>query len=80
MKKLRRKRFLRVIPSLLLLLGLLASPALAKKPDVERQPPYDIAGLPHHRIWVPWVFAFIFTGGLLAIAFKNPHRSVGERD
>ncbi len=80
MLKHRRSRLVRLVPALVLLLGFFASPALAKKPTAEKEPPYDVAGLSHHRIWVPWVFAFVFAGGLLAVAFKNPHRSTSERE
>ncbi len=75
-----RKRLLRLVPPLVLLLGFFSSPALAKKPAADKEPPYDVAGLTHHRIWVPWVFAFVFTAGVLAVGFKNPHRSTTERD
>lgn len=53
----------------------MATPALAQKPAEAPQPPFDVPGLPHSRIWVPWVFAFLFAGGCIAVAFKNPHRS-----
>jgi hypothetical protein len=63
----------------LVFLASFASPAYAKKGDDEKLPPYDVTGLEHERVWVPWVFAFVFMAGCLAIAFKNPHRSTTER-
>lgn len=74
----RPSRLLRLIPLTVLLIGLLAPPAFAKPPE-ERYPPYDVQGLPHKRIWVPWVFAFLFAAGTLALGLKNPHRQSGER-
>lgn len=59
----------------LLISGALAAPALAQKPAEELHEPYDVPGLPHSRIWIPWVFAFAFAGACIAIAFKNPHRT-----
>lgn len=47
--------------------------------EAVRLPPYDVSGLPHGKIWVPWVAAFLFAAGILALAFKNPHRSSIER-
>lgn len=59
-------------------LALLTSPAFAQKKkgdDEERLPPYDVAGLNHSKQIVPWVAAFLFACAVLAIAFKNPHRT-----
>jgi len=52
-----------------------AAPAVAQTKDDERLPPYDVQGLKHKKIWVPWVFAFLFAAGCVAVSFKNPHRS-----
>lgn len=57
----------------------LTSPALAVE-KTERLPPFDVDGLEHTKIWVPWVFAFLFAVGCLLVAFKNPHRATTERD
>ena len=57
----------------------LASPAFARGEDDEDRPPYDVQGLPHKRVWVPWVFAFLFAAACVAAAFKNPHRVSTER-
>jgi hypothetical protein len=73
----------RLVPLGLLAVFMLAcftSPALAKKGDDEKLPPYDVTGMAHSKVWVPWVFAFLFAAGCVAIAFKNPHRSMTERD
>ena len=76
--KLQRNRLLRLTLVIVFMLGSFTSPALAKK-DVENLPPYDVRGLDHSRIWVPWVFAFLFAASCLAVGFKNPHRSTTER-
>lgn len=53
-----------------------SAPALAQKPDDEVPlPPYDVQGLQHSKIWVPWIFAFVFAAGCIAVGIKNPHRS-----
>jgi hypothetical protein len=59
----------------------LTAPALGagNSANTEKQPPYDVTGLKHSRIWVPWIFAFIFGAGAVAVGVKNPHRSHGER-
>ena len=54
---------------------ILASAALAQKGDEEKLPPFDVPGLKHTKQWVPWVVAFLFAAGCVAVAFKNPHRS-----
>jgi hypothetical protein len=77
--KLRGSWLLRVGLLAVFLLATFASPVLAKDDD-EKPPPYDVDGLSRGDLWVPWVFAFVFAGGCLAIAFKNPRRSVTERD
>jgi len=46
----------------------------------EKLPPYDVTGLEHTKVWVPWVFAFLFAAGGMIVAFKNPHRASHERD
>jgi len=51
-----------------------AAPALAQNAD-KVLPPFDVAGLEHKKIWVPWVFAFLFAAGCILIAFKNPRRT-----
>ncbi len=53
---------------------LLSVPAWAQKAD-EKLPPFDVQGLEHKRVWVPWVFASLFVLLTVAIAFKNPRRS-----
>lgn len=55
-------------------LSAFAAPAYGAKDD-EKLPPYDVQGLDNQRIWVPWIFAFLFAAGCVMIAFKNPHRS-----
>jgi hypothetical protein len=76
--KLQRSNVFRLGLLAVLLLGMLANPALAREEE-ERLPPYDVNGMAHGKMWVPWVFAFLFSGGCMAIAFKNPHRSATER-
>ena len=76
--KLRQGRLFRLGLLVVFLLVTLANPALARD-DEEKLPPYDVDGMAHGKMWVPWVFAFLFAGGCLAIAFKNPHRSATER-
>ncbi|MFO0838790.1 MAG: hypothetical protein U1D55_09705 [Phycisphaerae bacterium] len=54
---------------------LLAAPLLAQsKKGEDRVEPFDVVGLDHTRPWIPWVFAFVFVAGCVAIALKNPHR------
>ena len=60
------------------LLATIASPVMAAE-EGERPPPYDVDGLTPGDLWIPWVFAFVFAGGCLAVAFKNPHRTSTER-
>lgn len=57
-----------------------APPALAqKKGDDNPQPPFDVTPLQRDGMaWVPWVFVFLFTAGVLLVSFKNPHR--GHQD
>lgn len=43
--------------------------------DEERLPPYDVPGLEHHKIWLPWIFAFLFAIACVLIGIKNPRRS-----
>lgn len=50
---------------------LLAAPAFAQ----DRAPPYDVTGFPDDRVWVPWVFVFLFAVLMAMISFKNPRRS-----
>lgn len=54
---------------------LTAAPTLAqeKKEDL---PPWDVQSLERGGYdWIPWVFAFLFAAAVVAIAFKNPHRT-----
>jgi hypothetical protein len=74
----RRSLLVRLGLVLALMLMTFVSPAYAKEGD-EKLPPYDVQGLTHTRVWVPWVFAFLFTGGCVAAALKNPHRTMSER-
>lgn len=56
----------------------LSSPAFAqrkKATEDEPVPPYDVQGLTHYKVWAPWVFAFLFAAGCVAVGIKNPHRS-----
>ena len=78
---LRANRLVRLALVGVFLLACCTSPALAQRGrgDDEVHPPYDVTGLPHKKVWVPWVFAFLFAGGCVAAAFKNPHRSTTER-
>jgi hypothetical protein len=55
-----------------------ANPALARDEE-EKLPPYDVEGMTHSKMWVPWVFAFLFASSCIALGVKNPHRSVTER-
>ncbi len=76
--KLWTSRLLRLGLLIVFMLATFASPAMAKKGD-EKLPPYDVDGISHGKIWVQWVFAFLFVSSCMAIAFKNPHRSSIER-
>jgi hypothetical protein len=76
--KLNGNRLLRLGFLTVVLLVTFASPVMAADKD-ERPPPYDVDGLTPGNLWVPWVFAFVFAGGCLAVAFKNPHRTTIER-
>ena len=76
--KLHAKRLVRLGLLTIVLLATFASPALAAQ-DEEKPPPYDVDGLTHGNLWVPWVFAFAFAGGCIAIGFKNPRRTATER-
>jgi len=69
------RRWMRWGVAAVVALSSLATPAYAQRNDEERLPPYDVQGLDNQRIWVPWVFAFLFAAGCIMIAFKNPHRS-----
>lgn len=71
-------RLLGTLLRVLVMLVVVAVPAFAKE-AAERLPPYDVDGLKHTKVWVPWVFAFFFAVACLATAFKNPHRSSTER-
>lgn len=51
------------------------TPAVALAKDEKPLPPYDVSGLPHSSVWIPWVFAFFFAAAVVAIGFKNPHRT-----
>ncbi|MFQ5805081.1 MAG: hypothetical protein ACE5I3_01385 [Phycisphaerae bacterium] len=77
--KRRRSSFVRLALVATFLLASFTSPALAQRKGEEPLPPYDVKGLPHTKVWIPWVFAFLFVAGCLAVAFKNPHRSITER-
>lgn len=57
-----------------LLLSAFAPPSYAQK-KIEVEEPYDVPGLTRSKVIVPWIFAFIFAGGIILIAFKNPHRT-----
>ncbi len=65
------RRFTKGISRLALAI-LLAVPALA---EGEKLPPYDVAGFPNDRVWIPWVFVFLFVVLIAAVSFKNPRRS-----
>lgn len=77
----RRRQLRRIAILAAVTLSGLAAPALAAGPSAstEKVPPYDVTGLQRSRIWVPWVFAFVFGAGAVAVGVKNPHRSHGER-
>ncbi len=77
--KLQRNWLVRLALVGVFVLATFASPAFAQQKGDEPQPPHDVRGLPHSKVWVPWVFAFLFAAGCLAMAFKNPHRVVSER-
>ena len=53
----------------------LAAPVLAQDKKKEEMPPWDVQALERGYGWVPWVFAFLFAAAVVAIAFKNPHRT-----
>jgi hypothetical protein len=72
-------RVLRVIVPVVFVLAWFALPALGAKEPEEKPPPYDVEGLDHSKVWVPWVAAFLFAVAGLIAAFKNPHRSMTER-
>lgn len=74
-----RDRLLRWGAMTVTLLLAFLQPALAAD-DGEKLPPYDVQGLSHTKIWLPWVFAFLFAAVGIAVAFKNPHRASIERD
>jgi hypothetical protein len=76
---LRRNRLGRLLLVGVFTLVTFATPAFAQKKGEEPRPPYDVKGLPHKKMWVPWVIAFLFAAGCLAVAFKNPHRVFTER-
>jgi hypothetical protein len=76
---LRRNRLMRLALVAVFTLTCFTSPAFAAKKE-DPQPPFDVTGLTHSKVWVPWVCAFLFAGGCVAAAFKNPHRSTNERD
>jgi hypothetical protein len=77
--KLRRNWLSRLALAGVFTLASLTSPAFGQRRAEEPRPPYDVTGLSHHKMWVPWVFAFLFAAGCLALAFKNPHRVTTER-
>jgi len=77
---LRRSRWIRLLLVVLFMASSFASPAMAAKKGEEKLPPYDVNAMKHQKIWVPWVFAFLFAAGGVVVAFKNPHRNVSERD
>jgi hypothetical protein len=76
--KLNGNRLLRLGFLTVVLLVTFASPVMAADKD-ERPPPYDVDGMAPGNLWIPWVFAFVFAGGCLVVAFKNPHRTSTER-
>lgn len=69
------KRFGRVRLLAMQVFWLLGSAAAFAQDKGEKQPPYDVNGLPPEKVWVPWLFAFLFIVGCVAIALKNPRRS-----
>ena len=77
--KLRCNWLVRLTLVLVLMLAGLADPAFARQDDDEKLPPYDVQGLTHTKVWVPWVFGFLFAAACIAVALKNPHRVVTER-
>lgn len=76
--RLHERRLLRLGLLSIVLLVMLVSPVLAADQE-EKPPPYDVEGLTPGNLWVPWVFAFAFAGGCVAIALKNPRRTATER-
>ena len=79
---LRRKHLGRIVVMAAVTLSALAAPAMAagNSPGAdEKMPPYDVSGLKHSKVWVPWIFAFLFGAGAVAVGVKNPHRTGGER-
>ncbi len=67
------RRWKSALAATLCVLFTCTTPAWAQK-KVERLPPYDVQGLEQTRVWVPWVFAFIFGAGVILLGIKNPHR------
>lgn len=70
-----RSNFARWSMAIALLFAWLSPAAALAKDDTKPLPPYDVSGLPHQRVWLPWLFAFLFAAGVIAIGFKNPHRT-----
>lgn len=71
----RRWRNRLLIAAATVLLATAPASAQRRSDDAEKLPPYDVDGLEHRKQWVPWVAAFLLAGAVVAIAFKNPHRS-----
>ena len=59
----------------LIALSLLNTATAWAAADEERLPPYDVSGLEHHKIWVPWIFAFLFAVACVLVGIKNPRRT-----
>lgn len=76
----RRNRLASLILLTAFSLAGFAAPALgARGDDGGKLPPYDVSGMPHQRIWIPWIFAFVFFAGSIGVGLKNPHRTYVER-
>ena len=70
-----RRRWMRYVVTAGVALAMFGpAPALAQRKQAQKFPPYDVPGLEHKRMVLPWVFAFLFVAGGIAIGMKNPRR------
>ncbi len=56
----------------LFLIALCVAPASAA--DDKTIPPFDVPGIERGRVWLQWIFAFMFVMLALVVGFKNPRR------
>jgi hypothetical protein len=75
-----RRKLTRLSLLAALFVALLApAPASAQPPPVVKHPPYDVQGLEHKRLVIPWISAFCFVALAVAVGLKNPQRSTTGR-